>query len=97
MHSAEVVIYTTPYCGFCHAAKRLLGAKQVPYEEVPVANRQDLRAWLVEVSQQRTVPQIFINGASIGGYSELAQLEQRGELDARLKVDPSSDDPKLRR
>jgi glutaredoxin 3 len=91
------VIYTTPTCWFCHAAKRLLQGKGVPFEEIDVVGRQDLRAWLVEVSRQRTVPQIFINGASIGGYTELAALETQGELDERLAEAPAADEVALRR
>ncbi len=87
--SAEVVIYTTSYCGFCHAAKRLLNAKSVSFEEIDVGSRQDLRQWLVTASGQRTVPQVFINGDSIGGYSELSGLESAGELDGRLSESPS--------
>lgn len=86
--NAEVVIYTTGYCGYCHAAKRLLAAKNIPFEEIGCDGRQDLRAWLVSVSGQRTVPQIFINGESIGGYTELAGLERSGTLDRRVEVAP---------
>ncbi|MEM9694818.1 MAG: glutaredoxin domain-containing protein [Myxococcota bacterium] len=88
---AEVVIYTTAYCGFCHAAKRLLGSKGVDYREVPADRRPDLRSWLVEASAQSTVPQIFINGTSIGGFSELAELETGGELDPLLEQVPPVD------
>lgn len=82
--NAEVVVYTTGYCPYCVAAKRLLEKKGAPYREIRCDDRDDLRAWLIEASGQRTVPQIFINGESIGGYSELSGLEQRGLLDAKL-------------
>ena len=94
--TAKVVIYTTSYCGFCHAAKRLLGAKSVDYEEIAVDSRPDLRKWLVQASGQSTVPQVFINGESIGGYTETSQLESSGELDRLLAVAPSVDNPALR-
>lgn len=94
---ARVVIYTTATCGYCHAAKRVLSNKNVDYEEIDVGGRADLRSWLSEVSHQHTVPQIFINGASIGGFSELAALEQRGELNARLQTEPHAGDAELRR
>ena len=91
------MIYTTPTCGFCHAAKRLLQAKGVPYDEIDASGRGDLRTWLAKVSNQHTVPQIFINGRPVGGYSELSGLERRGQLDGKLETAPSDDDPKLLR
>jgi glutaredoxin 3 len=93
---ARVVIYTTRLCGFCFAAKRLLDKKGVAYQEVACDGRSDLRGWLQKMSGQHTVPQIFINGASIGGYSELSGLEEDGELDALLTRSPDANDPTLR-
>lgn len=83
--TASVVLYTTRWCGYCHAAKRLLKSLEVDFEEVSVEGRGDLRNWLMEASGQRTVPQIFINRESIGGYSELASLHQASELLPRLR------------
>ncbi len=83
--SAEVTVYTTRICGYCIAAKRLLSARKVPYQEIDVSGDRDKRAWLVSVTRRRTVPQIFIAGESIGGYEELAALDRSGELAAKLK------------
>lgn len=80
----KVVIYTTTYCPYCVAAKRLLERKQVEFEEVDVTSDSSLRLWLVEATGRRTVPQIFINGKPIGGYDELLSLEVAGELDVLL-------------
>jgi glutaredoxin 3 len=92
----RVVVYTTGYCGFCHAAKRLLELKGVPYLEIAVDHRPDLRRWLVEVSSRTTVPQVFLDGESIGGFTELQALESCGELDSRLSAAPSVDNVNLR-
>jgi glutaredoxin 3 len=81
---AQVYVYTTDYCPYCTRAKALLGTKNVPFTEVAVDERPDLRSWLVAASGQRTVPQIFINGHSVGGFSELAELDKKGELDRLL-------------
>jgi glutaredoxin 3 len=51
---------------------------------VNVEERPDLRSWLTSASGQRTVPQIFINNEPIGGFSDMASLEHRGELDRLL-------------
>ncbi len=95
MSNAQIVIYTTMLCGYCHAAKRLLKQNRLDFEEVDVAGRADLRAWLVTVSDQRTVPQIFINGGSIGGYRELSSMARGGQLAARTLLAPSADDSEL--
>ncbi|WP_437966677.1 glutaredoxin 3 [Sorangium sp. So ce260] len=97
MQAAEVTIYVTEYCGYCTMAKRLLSQKQVRYTQINVEGRDDLRTWLVKASGQRTVPQIFINGVSIGGFSELSALEKQGELDPRLAEAPSADAPAMPR
>jgi glutaredoxin 3 len=82
---AEVRVYTTRVCAYCAAAKRLLGARGVAYEEVDVTRDQAKRAWLVEMTGRRTVPQIFIGGEAIGGYHELAALDRSGKLKAMLE------------
>lgn len=83
---AQVKIYTTPYCPYCVRAKHLLRQKGVAYEEIDVQDRGDLRAWLVKATGQRTVPQVFINDRSVGGFSDIDELDQRGELDPLLLV-----------
>ncbi|AUX47855.1 glutaredoxin [Sorangium cellulosum] len=97
MQAAEVTIYVTEYCGYCAMAKRLLTQKQVRFTEINVEGRDDLRAWMVKASGQRTVPQIFINGDSVGGFSELSALDKKGQLDARLNEPPRADAPTLPR
>lgn len=86
---AKVVIYTTTYCPYCVAAKRLLRERGIQFDEVDVTGSDELRQWLVEISGQRTVPQIFIHGRPIGGYRELAELAQHGELDGLLADRPA--------
>ena len=68
---ARIVVYTTRICGYCVAAKRLLERESLPYEEVDVSMDREKRAWLVQATGRRTVPQIFINEVPIGGYTEL--------------------------
>jgi glutaredoxin 3 len=93
---ADITIYTTRICPYCVAAKRLLDQKGAPYREISVEDRADLRNWLVDTSGQQTVPQIFINGQSVGGYSELSGLQKAGKLDAMLATAPPADAPELR-
>lgn len=83
--SADVVMYRTPYCPYCVRAAMLLERKGVRFREVDVSNDPEARERLVRETGQRTVPQIFINGASVGGYDDIAQLDRRGALDPLLR------------
>lgn len=85
---ADIVVYTTSYCPYCVRAKRLLDAKKAPYREIGVDGDPEKRRWLAEVTRQRTVPQIFINGRPVGGFTDLAALDRAGELDAMLAEPP---------
>jgi glutaredoxin 3 len=81
----RIRLYTTQFCGFCRAAKRLLIGKGLDFEEIDVTIDSDKRAEMIERAQGlRTVPQIFIHGRHVGGYEELARLEREGELEAWL-------------
>lgn len=81
----KVTVYTTHYCGYCRRAKALLAKLNIPFEEVDVEDDDERRAWLVEATGQRTVPQVFFGEESIGGYSELSALDARGELMRKLE------------
>jgi len=81
---AKVVIYITTYCPYCTAAKALLRSKAVPFDEIDVTRDPARRAEMEQLSQRRTVPQIFIDGRPIGGYDEARQLDASGELDRLL-------------
>jgi glutaredoxin 3 len=75
-----VKVYSTRWCGYCRHARRLLEARGIAYQEIDITGDDDQRRWLVETTGRRTVPQIFIRGAAIGGYEELAELDRKGEL-----------------
>jgi glutaredoxin 3 len=81
----RVVIYTKIPCPFCTSAKALLRSKEVCFEEIDVSDDLALREEVIQRSGgRRTVPQVFIDGASIGGFEELRILDQSGELDRLL-------------
>jgi len=81
----HVEIYTSPTCGYCHAAKRLLTAKGVAFAEVDVSRHPDRRPEMIKRAKGRqTVPQIFIGGNHVGGCDDLYALEDAGRLDALL-------------
>jgi glutaredoxin 3 len=76
----RVRVYTTQSCPYCIRAKRLLAARGIPFDEVDVGDDDALRTDLVERTGRQTVPQIFIDERSIGGFEELAALDAQGEL-----------------
>jgi len=81
----SVEIYTSPLCGFCHAAKRLLTAKGVTFSEVDVLSQPDRKSEMTQRAHGgRTVPQIFIGDTHVGGYDDLHALERAGKLDSLL-------------
>ncbi|MFD2172930.1 glutaredoxin 3 [Rhodobacter lacus] len=81
----RVEIYTTRSCPYCIAAKELLTAKGVAYEETDVGADPALRQKMTErANGGYTVPQIFIGGTHVGGCDDLHALEAAGRLDALL-------------
>ncbi|HTT71822.1 MAG TPA: glutaredoxin 3 [Anaeromyxobacteraceae bacterium] len=81
----KVQVYSKENCPYCVRAKSLLARKSVPYEEIDVENDDAKRAWLVEATGQRTVPQIFVDGRPLGGYTDIEALDRKGELDRILR------------
>jgi len=77
----KIIIYTTHYCPYCVHAKQLLERKNLSYDEINVEDNDALRQEMMDKSQRRTVPQIFINERYIGGYDDLKALDDTGELD----------------
>ena len=82
---AIVELYTSPLCGYCHAAKRLLDAKGVTFQEVDLSRSPELRSEMqTRANGRHTVPQIFIDDLHIGGCDELYALDRSGKLAAML-------------
>ena len=82
----HIEIYTSPYCGYCVRAKSLLNKKGAVFEEIDVAGDGYARARMIDrAGGRRTVPQIFIDGAHVGGCDDLYALDAAGKLDPMLK------------
>lgn len=82
-----IEIYTSPLCGFCHAAKRLLSGKGVSFTEHDVSRVPEKRSEMLGRSNgSRTVPQIFIGQTHVGGCDDLYALERAGKLDRLLQA-----------
>lgn len=81
----EIEIYTSSWCPYCAAAKRLLDRKGVAYREIAAPSGSAARAEAEARSGGRTsVPQIFVDGRPLGGYDDIAALDRAGELDGLL-------------
>ncbi len=80
----RVIVYSTRVCPYCVRAKALLSARGIAFEEIDVTHDHERRAWLVQVTGRRTVPQIFIDDEPIGGFDDLSALDRSGELARKL-------------
>jgi glutaredoxin 3 len=67
-------------------AKALLEGRGVPYEEVSLDDDPAFRQTVYDLSGNWTVPQIFVDGGPIGGYTELWRLDRDGLLDDLLEA-----------
>jgi glutaredoxin 3 len=82
----RIVIYTKDYCPYCKAAKALLTEKGVNFTNFEISDEPARREEMIQRSGGRTtVPQIFIGGFHVGGYTDLAALNTSGGLDALLR------------
>lgn len=81
-----VKMYTTAVCPYCIRAKQILKSKGVDHiEEIRVDSDPAARATMMEITQRRTVPQIFIGETHVGGCDELMALDSRGGLEPLLQ------------
>lgn len=81
----EILIYTSTICPYCIMAKRLLDQKSVDYKELNVDSKPGLRQEMMQRTQRRTVPQIYIGDRHIGGFDDLYALDLNNELDSLLE------------
>jgi len=80
----KITIYTTNLCPYCTMAKRLLDQKGVTYTEINVDSEPGMRQEMMQRTQRRTVPQIFIGDLHVGGFDDLHALERQNQLDELL-------------
>jgi glutaredoxin 3 len=87
MAVVNVIMYATRFCPYCMRARRLLKKKGIEYEEISVSGDNILWAEMEEKSGRNTVPQIFINDQAVGGFDDIAALNQAGKLDSMLGLE----------
>lgn len=81
----DVILYTTATCPYCLRAKRLLTNKGVVFTDIDVNEAKEKFEAIKQQTGWNTVPQIFIDGAFVGGCDDIIQLERQGKLDELLK------------
>lgn len=77
---SEVIMYSSPNCPYCVAAKKLLADLNVSYQDINIQTDDSLREKMIQLTGRRTVPQIIIDGKSVGGFDDLTVLHKTGEL-----------------
>ena len=81
----DILIYSTAVCPYCVAAKNFLTMRGLPYRELRIDLDTEARTTMMNKSQRRSVPQIFINDTHIGGFDDLVALDKAGKLEALLE------------
>jgi len=76
----NIEIYTTENCSYCKSAKALLKTTRLTFSEVNISKNKDEAITMVKRSGKRSVPQIFVDGVSVGGFEELQALHRTGKL-----------------
>jgi glutaredoxin 3 len=82
----KVTVYSSPSCPYCVRAKELLKSRNIPFEEIMIGwdDEAGWEAMRVKSGGMKTVPQIYIDDKLVGGYTDLAALDQSGELAKRV-------------
>lgn len=84
MGTPRIIVYTSAFCPYCNWAKKLLGAKNVEYEEIRIDMDPAEAQTMMKKAGRTSVPQIFIGDHHVGGYDDLAAMDRAGDLDPML-------------
>ena len=88
MANKAIQIYTWDHCPFCQKSLALLKSKALEYEQIKLDGDEDAREKMSQKTKgnRKSVPQVFIDGVSIGGCDDLHALDASGELDKMLAL-----------
>jgi len=84
----DIVIYSSAVCPYCIAAKNFLKARGLDYRELRIDLDLDARRDMLEKAKRTSVPQIFVNGAHIGGFDDMVALDRAGNFTPLLEQTP---------
>ncbi|MCD6025788.1 MAG: grxC [Solimicrobium sp.] len=80
-----VKMYSTETCPYCVMAERLLQSKGIKdIEKIRIDLEPGQRELMIDKTNRRTVPQIFIGETHVGGFDDLTALDRNGKLDELL-------------
>lgn len=80
----KITVYGSERCSYCTAARMLLNEKGLAFEHILITGNDGARERMEALTNGRTVPQVVINDTPVGGFDELYEMEQSGELDRLL-------------
>ena len=83
----RVEVYHKTWCSYSRVALALLEEKGTRFEDIDVTDDEIREREMIERAHVTSVPQIFVDGESIGGYYDLAALDAHGLLDGLLGGD----------
>jgi glutaredoxin 3 len=83
---AEIVVYTTDFCGYCNRVKSLLQAHALDFSEVNLSRDPEGRIELVDKTGMMTFPQVLVDGKLVGGFVETLAAVESGSFDEMLAV-----------
>ncbi len=87
MSQAAITVYYAPFCPYCGWAKQLLESKKVEFTLINVNDSTEIRQEMEQRAGQTSVPQIFIGDTHVGGYDDMAALDDKNELDQLIAAD----------
>ena len=84
MYQEEILVYATARSRSCRRARRLLERRGYAFEEVDVCD-DGLRVSLIEATERKTLPLVFLGGRLVGGLGEIEALEHSGDLERLVR------------
>ena len=83
----NIVVYSKNNCVWCDRAKNLLNSVNLSFDEIDLSDDTERSEFYKKIGEGvKTVPQIFIDGKSIGGCDELYELESKNELNELMGI-----------
>lgn len=81
----KIEVFSGPQCNYCRQAKALLDEMGVNYTELDISNEQYRNELVQRLPRTRSIPQIFVDDQHIGGFEDLQNLKEKGQLEGVLK------------
>ena len=83
-----MVVFSKSYCPFCTTTKQLFSSMSIDAKVIELdgmENGAEIQGALLDISGQRTVPNVFIKGEHLGGNDDTQAAARSGKLEELLK------------